>query len=135
MKQSIHMQWIARCGLVFLLTAVLLGAFGAHALKSYTTEQGLSWWKTGVSYQNTHGFALLILALISPYLENQNRVKWIALLFIGGCFLFSGSLYAMTLTQIRILGAVTPFGGTLWIIAWGLFLSCRWTASSLPEDV
>jgi uncharacterized membrane protein YgdD (TMEM256/DUF423 family) len=96
----------------------------------HTTEQGLTWWKTGVVYQTTHGFGLLILALLSPYLANQNRVKWIALCFIGGWILFSGSLYAMTLTQIRILGAITPLGGTLWILGWGLFLICPWISSS-----
>ena len=127
-----HMYWIAKSGIGLLLISVILGAFGAHALKTYTTEQGLSWWRTGVVYQTTHGFGLITLALLSPYLANQKQVQWIAWCFLGGWVLFSGSLYALTLTQIRILGAITPFGGTLWIIGWILFLVCKWDLSS-PE--
>ena len=125
-----HGHWIAKSGVGLLLLAVILGAFGAHALKTYTTEQGLSWWKTGVTYQTTHGFALISLALLSPYMANQKWVKWIAWCFLGGWILFSGSLYTMTLTQIRVLGAITPFGGMLWIIGWSLFLMCKWSSSS-----
>lgn len=94
--------------------AVLLGAFGAHALKNQfmVNETALSWWHTAESYQMTHALVLLFLS------QHPRFRPWISYVFTLGIFLFSGSLYALTLTQIKILGAITPLGGLCFLIGW-----------------
>ena len=116
---------LAQGGIFLLMLTVLLGAFGAHALKGYG-DLRLGWWKTAVDYQRMHGFGLLILALLSPYIQNQVHLKRIGVCFIIGWFFFSGSLYALTLTEIRVLGAITPIGGTLWILGWAGLFGLKW---------
>lgn len=100
--------------------AVTLGAFGAHALKNqFAINEGtLSLWHTAESYQMTHALVLL-------FLSQQSKFRpWISYVFTLGIFLFSGSLYALALTQIRILGAITPLGGLCFLIGWlGILLS------------
>ena len=118
-------QWLAKSGIVLLLLTVVFGAFGAHALKAYG-EVRLGWWQTGVEYQRMHGFGLLALALLSPYIQNRTHLKRIGWCFLIGWLLFSGSLYAMTLSDLRILGAITPLGGTLWIFGWAGLLGIKW---------
>jgi len=103
-------------GSLFALTAVILGAFGAHALEARLSANGTTaTWKTAVDYQMWHALALLILANYSI----PGRAAKIAL----GCFclgipLFSGSLYWLALEGPRWLGPITPLGGLLFIIAW-----------------
>ncbi|HRE88938.1 MAG TPA: DUF423 domain-containing protein [Myxococcota bacterium] len=108
--------------------AVAMGAFGAHGLKSRLTEQQLGWWHTAASYHLAHGLALLALGLflrVAP--PSRPRAITAALwLLLLGFVLFSGSLYTMALTDLRALGAVTPFGGTSWLIAWGLLGWALW---------
>ena len=108
--------------------AVALGAFGAHGMKSRleVLEEGaqrLAWWETAAHYQLTHALALGL----SAYLLSRNggraaRLSGIA--FSVGIVLFSGSLYAMTLTGIRGLGAITPLGGVALLVGWGAALAC-----------
>jgi uncharacterized membrane protein YgdD (TMEM256/DUF423 family) len=93
--------------------AVALGAFGAHSLKSTLELRGmLDVWNKAVLYHFIHAIALLGLALYG----NVNRGAW-WLLFVG-IFLFSGSLYLMALTNLRWLGAITPFGGVCFLAGW-----------------
>jgi len=99
-----------------------LGAFGAHALKATleAAEDGparLAWWHTATQYHLWH--ALLIVAL-GVWAEPGRRVGAAGISAAVGILLFSGSLYAMTLTGIRALGAVTPLGGAAFILAWVL---------------
>lgn len=92
--------------------AVALGAFGAHGLKQVVTDAHLlEVWDTGARYHLVHAVALLAVARapVSP---------WVPRLWVGGIVLFSGSLYAMTLTGVRALGAVTPLGGLCFIAGW-----------------
>jgi uncharacterized membrane protein YgdD (TMEM256/DUF423 family) len=96
-------------------TAVALGAFGAHALKGSLSAEALGWWQTGVQYQMWHGLALLALAAVG-----DARLKPPAILLAAGAMVFSGSLYAMALTGVHWLGAVTPVGGLLMIAGWAL---------------
>jgi uncharacterized membrane protein YgdD (TMEM256/DUF423 family) len=108
------------------LLAVVLGAFGAHGLKSALKDhadaaQRLAWWDTGVDYHFWHVPLLLALGLLASRTEDKwlERAAWLT---VGGLVVFSGSLYAMTLTGIRVLGAITPFGGTALIIAWAFLV-------------
>src|SRR5713226_9712589 len=93
--------------------AVALGAFGAHALKSTIDSHGmLDVWNKAVLYHFVHAIALFVLALYGT----ANRGAW--WLLFAGIFLFSGSLYAMALTDIRSLGAITPLGGLCFLAGW-----------------
>ena len=98
--------------------AVLLGAFGAHWLNLARPET----WTTAAGYQMSHAVALLVLAWASA----QWGGPWIraaGTLFIAGIVLFSGSLYALALTDISALGAVTPVGGLCFIAGWGCLVA------------
>jgi uncharacterized membrane protein YgdD (TMEM256/DUF423 family) len=105
---------------------VALGAFGAHALKGWlsTLPDGadrLAWWHTGVQYHLWHA---VLLVGVGAWLRQvpddgtQKPLRIASWLTLGGIALFSGSLYAMALTGIRVLGAVTPFGGVCFLGAW-----------------
>jgi uncharacterized membrane protein YgdD (TMEM256/DUF423 family) len=106
---------------------VALGAFGAHALKGRLAPEMLAVYETGVRYQLVHALALLAVAWAAtrwpgPWVHASG---W---LFVAGTLLFSGSLYALALTGVRGLGAVTPFGGLAWLagwacLAWGVWRS------------
>jgi len=98
-------------GLCFV--AVALGAFGAHALKASLQTSGmLDAWNKAVLYHFLHAIALMALALHGA----ENRAAWF--LLFAGILLFSGSLYAMALTNIRWLGAITPVGGLCFLAGW-----------------
>jgi uncharacterized membrane protein YgdD (TMEM256/DUF423 family) len=97
--------------------AVGLGAFGAHALKNMVEPDMLEVWKTAVFYQFIHTLTIFIAAVCAP-LWNSKSVLWACLAWTGGILLFSGSLYALVLTGIKILGAITPIGGVLMILGW-----------------
>lgn len=118
-----HTLFIAIAALLGLLS-VALGAFGAHALKSRLATEQLAVFQTGVQYQMYHALALLgtgIWLNIQPTRGLLNIAGW---LFIVGIILFSGSLYALTLSGMRKLGAITPLGGLAMIVGWLLiFLS------------
>jgi uncharacterized membrane protein YgdD (TMEM256/DUF423 family) len=96
---------------------VALGAFGAHALKARVTEDLLSVFETGVRYQMYHALALLAVAWAAERWAGGwvNASGW---LFTLGIFMFSGSLYLMTFTGARWLGAITPVGGLCFILGW-----------------
>ena len=119
-----HQIWKIACCLLML--SVIMGAFAAHALKDVLDTQAKSWWDLAVSYQRTHALALLACALIYPKVTSVKRLHWVCICFIVGTVFFCGSLYAMALTHIKILGAVTPIGGTLWIIAWAIAITLPW---------
>lgn len=107
------------------LLAVVLGAFGAHALKKMISPEMLEVYKTGVQYQFYHTFALLAVGILMHF-NTSKALKWSGYLFVLGILLFSGSLYVMTITGIKALGIITPFGGTVWIVAWFLLMvHCR----------
>lgn len=102
---------------VYGVLGVALGAFGAHALRQRLTPEMLGVWHTAVEYQFFHLLALFgvaLLMLVRP-LPWQNVA---AACFAAGILLFSGSLYALALSGIRVLGAITPLGGLLFIAGW-----------------
>ncbi|MCG6965937.1 MAG: DUF423 domain-containing protein [Chromatiaceae bacterium] len=104
----------AICGLL----AVAFGAFGAHALKDLLSTGLLEAFQTGVAYQTTHALALLVVGLLGRG-RISRALSLAGWAFAIGILLFSGSLYLLALTDIRWLGAVTPFGGTAFLLGWG----------------
>ena len=109
-------------------TVVLLGAFGAHVLRSHVAESFLSAWQTGVLYQAIHGLVLLTLGLI-PADRFDRQLNYAGRFFLAGILLFSGSLYLMALLQFRFLGIVTPFGGVALLVGWALLIKYAWSES------
>lgn len=104
---------LLRIAAALCLIAVALGAFGAHALKATLQSSGmLDAWNKAVLYHFLHSVALLALALHGA----GNRAAYF--LLVAGILLFSGSLYAMALTNIRWLGAITPVGGLCFLAGW-----------------
>jgi len=109
----------------FGLTAVALGAFAAHSLSQILSPDDIRIFQTGVQYQMYHALALFgvgILALQRSDFETQGA----SLSFLLGIIIFSGSLYALTLTGVRILGAITPIGGLAFLLGWGLLIRSAW---------
>ena len=104
------------------LVAVALGAFGAHALKGRLSPELLTVWHTAVEYHLFHALGLLAVGLVAAQLAESTLLKWSGWLMLAGIVLFSGSLYALALTGLRWLGAVTPAGGVAFIAAWALFV-------------
>lgn len=110
---------------LFGLAAVILGAFGAHALKENLSSSALEAWKTAVSYQFYHTLALLFLSNFSKYRSRSIRVAYWA--FTLGMLLFSGSIYLLSIDSLlgmnfSFLGPVTPIGGFLLILGWFFLL-------------
>jgi uncharacterized membrane protein YgdD (TMEM256/DUF423 family) len=103
-------------------TAVIFGAFGAHALSAKLSEFQLSSvFETASRYHFYHTFALLACLFLKPFAD-ENRLAYAVWAFISGTIIFSGSLYVMCLTNIRWLGAITPIGGLLLITGWVFLL-------------
>lgn len=114
-------------GCLAALTGVACGAFGAHALKSRVPAELLAVWQTGATYHFYHALGLLAVGLFAMTTTTRlGMLSWAGALMIAGLLLFSGSLYLLSLTGIRALGVITPFGGLAWIVAWGLFAGAVW---------
>jgi len=101
--------------------SVMLGAFGAHALKARLSADALSAFQTAVQYQMMHSLALIAVGLWLVRHPDDMLARYAALAFCFGILFFSGSLYGLTLGGPRWLGPVTPIGGTLFIAGWLLF--------------
>jgi uncharacterized membrane protein YgdD (TMEM256/DUF423 family) len=109
-------------GGVAALTAVALGAFGAHALKTRLSAEMLTVWHTGIEYHVYHALGLLAVGLLAHQIPESGLIKWSGWLMLAGILLFSGSLYALALSGARGLGAIAPFGGMAFLAAWVLFV-------------
>lgn len=114
------------------MTAIILGAFGAHALKNLLPTDALNTFETGVKYQMYHALFLLFVGL-HPQLSNTTQ-KTITRLTLLGVFFFSGSIYllatnSLTSFDFKTIGFITPIGGLLLISAWGYLLFDFFTGS------
>lgn len=104
--------------------AVPLGALGAHGLNPTLTANGMvEVWKTAVFYHLIHAVMLFVLAQRQPL----RRGPWMC--FFGGILVFSGSLYALALSNVKWLGATTPIGGVLFLVGWACLAICRGKAA------
>lgn len=128
---------ILTCAAIVGALGVLLGAVGAHGLDRLLVELGhepeviptrIDQFNTGVRYQMIHAVALLALAAM-PYGTPESR-QWVSRLFLLGIVLFSGSLYALVISNVTHLGMITPLGGLSWIIGWFLLLAVARPTSS-----
>ncbi len=97
--------------------AVLLGAFGAHALKHRVPANLLAVWQTAVQYQMYHALAILVIVGMHSLGNSRHGITAAGLLGLG-MLLFSGSLYLLVLTGLEFLGAVTPVGGICFLAGW-----------------
>lgn len=111
-------------GAAFGGLAVVLGAFGAHALRSALSADDLATFEIGVRYQMYHALALVAVAWATTQWES-GALTVAGWSFVVGILVFSGSLYTLVLTGQRWLGAVTPIGGVAFIVGWAIL---AWTA-------
>ncbi len=113
-------------GAVYGLSTVTLGAFGAHGLRGRVADDLLVTWGTGADYLGMHALALLACGLLALHVPGSRLIGAAGWCFVVGSLLFSGSLFALVLSGVRGLGAVTPFGGMLLILGWGLLALAAW---------
>jgi uncharacterized membrane protein YgdD (TMEM256/DUF423 family) len=105
-------------GAIFAALSVMIGAFGAHSLAEILQKnQRLDTFDTAVKYQMFHSIGILITGLLI-HKFNINILNWSVYLFIAGILIFSGSLYILSITNIKWLGAITPIGGLAFIAGW-----------------
>ncbi|MET3035393.1 DUF423 domain-containing protein [Chryseobacterium sp. NRRL B-14859] len=112
-------------GAVYGMVSVILGAFGAHALKKILSVERLESFETGVRYQMYAAFFLLIIGYILKF--ETSAEKWTSILMIAGTFLFSVSIYFLSMqdywgANLKFLGPVTPLGGLMMILSWGMLI-------------
>lgn len=107
-------------GAALMLIGVLLGAFGAHALKTRLSPEMLAVYQTGVQYHLIHGLGLIAIGVLQHLEPQSGLLKTAAKLMLLGVVIFSGSLYILALSGMTIFGAVTPIGGLCFIAAWAL---------------
>lgn len=100
--------------------AVIMGAFGAHALKAKIGPELIAAYQTGVQYHFYHALGLLAVALTAHRLPSSRFIRWAGWSMLLGIVLFSGSLYMLALTSTGWLGAITPFGGLAFMVGWAL---------------
>ena len=108
--------------------AVALGAFGAHGLKARLAADLLATFETGVRYQMYHALALLAVAWAVTHWGGSPLPVAAGWLFVAGTLLFSFSLYALALTGVRWLGAITPLGGVAFVAGWLCLALVAWRA-------
>ncbi|ASS94715.1 DUF423 domain-containing protein [Peribacillus simplex] len=101
--------------------AVAFGAFGAHGLEGKIPDKYLETWQTAVQYQMFHAVGLLVIGLLAGKISSP-LINWSGWLMLIGIILFSGSLFVLSVTQIKVLGAITPLGGVSFLVAWVLMI-------------
>ena len=102
-----------------MLIAVAAGAFGAHALKAVVSSDMLAVWHTAVTYQIAHALGLFVIALLMPRFKSALLAR-AGIVMLAGIVVFSGSLYALAFSGLRMLGAITPIGGAAFLLAWAM---------------
>ena len=119
-------------GSSFSLLGVLFDTFGAHPLKDQLTPEMLDIFEVAVRYQMYHSIGLIVVAWAISQWRNSltNAAGWC---FVAGILIFSGSLYILSLTEIRWLGAITPIGGLAFIAGWGCLVGTAFISNPRPD--
>ncbi|MBW4579424.1 MAG: DUF423 domain-containing protein [Tildeniella nuda ZEHNDER 1965/U140] len=113
---------------IFAGLSVAAGAFASHALKERLTERALEIFETAARYQIYHALALFLVAVLLSRTESDSSTLSAAgYAFIAGIAIFSGSLYALSLTGIQWLGAITPLGGVAFLVGWSCVAIAAWS--------
>lgn len=116
MKDGSGLKWLSVASVVGMV-AVIAGAFGAHALEKRLAPEDLQIFETGARYQMYHALAMVASAWMCTRFPSR-LARGSAIAFLIGIIIFSGSLYALTLLDVRWLGAITPIGGVSLMIGW-----------------
>jgi len=111
---------------LLMALAVGAGAFGVHALKSRLGADMLQVWQTAVQYHAWHALGLIAVGLMALHAPHRPGLALAGWLFVAGIVLFCGSLYALALSGVRALGAITPLGGGAFLLGW---LALAWAAA------
>ena len=112
------MYW-SGLGALLLALAVMFGAFGAHALRGRLDTYALGIYERAVFYHFVHALGLVVVPLLVRAEWISAPVgTWVCVLLVAGILIFSGSLYALAMTGVRALGAITPIGGVSFVLAW-----------------
>ncbi len=112
------MNKYTKIGALAAMFSVVLGAFGAHMLEDRLTADALDVYDTAVQYHMFHSVGILLIALLIDRLPAPKMAVWAARLLLVGIVLFSGSLYVLALSGVKVLGAITPLGGVAFIAGW-----------------
>lgn len=119
------MIW-AKMGSLFMLLGVALGAFGAHGLKNSLGEDMMKIYQTAVSYHLIHALGLFVVAWLSTQ-SADSKINLAGTFMVAGILIFSGSLYVLSVTGLRWLGAITPLGGLAFITAWAMLFLAKFS--------
>ncbi|WP_431088693.1 DUF423 domain-containing protein [Paenibacillus sp. 8b26] len=109
-------------GCIMMFLAVVLGAFGAHALKKRLSADMMSIFQTGIQYHIAHGLGLILLGVVAGNWVHSSLIVTAGWVMLAGILLFSGSLYALSLSGVKKLGAITPIGGVAFLASWVLVI-------------
>ncbi|MBS1707036.1 MAG: DUF423 domain-containing protein [Armatimonadetes bacterium] len=126
------MRRFGALGAILAFLGVAAGAFGAHGLKAMVTPDMVAVFQTGAHYQQLHSVAMVALAAMGSKLAVAHLVR-AQLAFLIGILIFSGSLYALALSNIKVLGAITPIGGVAFLCGW-LFVVAAFLADGKSES-
>lgn len=121
-------QSLIVAGALLAFLGVGLGAFGAHALKARLAPDLLAVYQTGVQYHLWHALGIVLIGLLVQSLPGQKLLPIAGWLMVAGIILFSGSLYALSISGVRALGAVTPIGGVAFLASWAMVAWSAWQA-------
>lgn len=117
-------------GSLLAALAVALGAFGAHGLKDRLSSDMMAIYETAVQYHFYHALGMIMIAILAKLFPDSSLLIWAGGLLVLGIVIFSGSLYTLSLTGIRMLGAITPIGGVAFIVGWVLLAVFAFQTSS-----
>ncbi|MBE0344496.1 DUF423 domain-containing protein [Paenibacillus sp. 28ISP30-2] len=116
------MKILVVLGCILMSLTVVLGAFGAHALKKRLSADMMSIFQTGIQYHIAHGLGLILLGVVAGNLVHSSLIVTAGWVMLAGILLFSGSLYALSLSGVKKLGAITPIGGVAFLTSWVLVI-------------
>ena len=124
-KANMQERHFITAGAINMFIAVAAGAFGAHALRQSLSPEMLTIWHTAANYQMIHALGLIAIGILMPRYQTV-VMKRAGIIMLIGILIFSGSLYALAISGIRVLGAITPVGGMAFLAAWAML---AWAAA------